>query len=1051
MLSHSVLPPAFPRAARIAFRLLLFLGGMVCLCLAAIQAFAASQMPYSADGLLHLYRAVAVEHSLRVDHSLWPRFSSGLVYGYGAPLFNFFPPLAYYPTSLLHSLGLSFISAWLLTMSAFTVLAGAGMGLLGRLWTGSALGGWVAAAAYVYSPYLLFDSVARGATAELAALATLPFAFYGVTRLAFAGRRSDFLIALIALSAFIPLHTVITLHGAALLALYCLFLIWRAPVGTGEPRHSRVSVMLRLGLAGALALMLTAFYWLPALAEREAIKLPLIAEQLGHIDVTRHLRSLPAVFASPPTADPTQQNQALPISLGWTQLILATIGLWLSWRGPQRQYRSLMIVLSFAVAVLVFLNTAPSGWLWQNIPLIGFTQFPWRVLGLASLPLALMSAAGARLLWLSLCDGWGRVLVLSGFVAVMLLYALPWTYTLFQADVEADDISHAQGFERESGQLALSSYAEYLPLSADASQLEANRLTRRFDENDAIPRLLPSATLDLLEQEWQGTATALRLLSAEAQTLQFDWLYAPGWVAAIDGEPVDVFPSAPAGLVALEAPAGEFELRLSLEPTAAQALANALSGIGLAAAILAALLWRRPLLADSDPPLGEPAEGRWLLLFAAIGIAVFLLKAFALDAADTPIKRSRFGSVSEAAARANFGDKIDLLAVEAPDGEIKQPAVEFKLYWRLHEQPLAKDYSSLIRMRDPQGLVVAEASAFAPGGLATSNWLPGAYIEDRILLLIPPFTPPLPAAYSFDVGLYDSESLRALSLINAAGDPQDVTYQIAALPYRGRDAATEALPPLPDGGEGLAQLLDAPVLPAEATAGDILRFSWLWRKLRPGASAALAQLTWLTDDGDEVAAAPALPLVKGYSFSAWGVGEANRGHHRLVLPPTLPAGTYGLGIVLLEAGDQPAGDLIQLDGIMMVAVPKREFEAPGYDLASGAEWANGIVLHGYSMSAQGDIDLVWSSAGPLAESLHLFVHALDEEGRIAGQWDGAPVDWTRPTTGWLEGEYVTTRHGFRLPAGEYQLRLGWYAPATGARIGVAGSDALALERMFVIE
>ena len=1018
---------------------------MTSLCLVAMQAFTLNLLPYSADGLLHLHRTVALEHSLRVDHPFWPRFSSGLVYGYGAPLFNFFPPLAYYPAILLHSLGLSFLGAWLLSMCLFTVLAGTGMYLLGRLWTRSELGGWIAAVAYVYSPYLLFDSVTRGATAELAALAALPFAFYGLTRLAFAGRRWDYLIALAAVSLFIPLHTVVTLHGAALLALYCFFLAWRADDGG--------KVLLRLALAGALALMLTAFYWLPALAERDTIKLPLIATQLGHIDVTRHLRPLSEVLALPQTADPTQQNQALPISLGWVQLILGALGTLLCWRAPQRHYRSLLIAMWVVVGILLFLNTAPSAWLWENIPLIGFTQFPWRALGLASLLLALMSALGVWLLWLRSGAGRGGIVVV-GAVMILMFYAMPWTYTLFHNDVDADDIGDVQRFEREGGQLALSSYAEYLPLSADASQLDVNRLLERFDESNVIPRLLPSAALGLLDQEWRGTSATLRLRSAEAQTLVFDWLYVPGWSATIDGESVDVFPAAPAGLLALAAPAGEFELLLSLEPTAAQSLASLLSAIGLATAILTTLLWRRPAPETTDPQASGEAGRHWLLIFAAIGIALFLLKAAMLDAADTPIRRSRFGSVGEADALANFGDTIDLLEVEMPAGDIGKPVVVFKLYWRLRDAPLDRDYSSIVRMRDPQGLVIAEASSYAPGALATSNWLPGAYIEDVIELEVPAFTPPLPAAYTFDVGLYDSESLRALSLINAAGNPQDVKLEIGARRLRlsAADFETRNILPAPvDTAGAFAFLLEAPGMPAEATAGDVLAVSWIWQKLRQSASAAVAQVIWLDAGGAEVAAIPALPLVNGYDFSAWEVGEANRGHHQLVLPPTLPAGRYGLGIRLLDAAGQPVGDLIHLDRAMTVAVPQREFEAPRFDFEAGAEWDNGIVLYGFSLRSNGEVELVWGASRQLNESLHLFVHALNHEGKITGQWDGVPADWTRPTTGWVEGEYLITKHSFSTPAGEYRFRLGWYAPATGERIAVAGADALELEPMLVID
>ena len=1023
---------------RAAPRIGVFLTGMTCLCLVAIQPFARNQMPYSADGLLQLYRSAALEHSLRVDHPLWPRFSSGLVHGYGAPLFNYFPPPAYYPAVLAHRLGLSFLSGWLLTMSLYTVLAGAGMYLLGRLWTRSELAGWVAAAAYVYSPYWLFDSLARGATAELAALAALPFAFYGLTRLAFSGQRRDFACALVAFTLFIPLHTVVTLHGTALLALYCLFLVWRAA--------DRRVAFIHLALALGLGLLMTAFYWLPALAERDAIKLPLVAEQLGHIDVTRHLRPLAEVLAPPQTADPTQQNQALPISLGWPQLLLAAAGTALSWRARHREYRSLMLLSWLAIAFLIFLNTGLSSWLWQNIPLIGFTQFPWRTLGLASLLLALMAAAGARLLWLNLGGGPAAIGVLS---VTLMLFALPWTYTLYLDDVAVRDIGDVLHFERESGQLALSSYAEYLPVKTDAGQLEADKLLPRFADGDSIARLLPTATVDILAQRWRGTSAALRLASAEAQTLLFDWLYAPGWAATLDGRPVDAFPAAPAGLLALEIPAGEFDLRVMLEPTAAQRQAHVLSGLGLAASVALLLLWRRLASEQAvSPPALEP-EPPWLISIALVGILALLLKSAALDAADSPVKRARFGNVEGAASLANFGDRIDLLAFEMPGADSGGPVLTFKLFWRLHGAPLERDYASVIRMRDAQGIVLAEASSFAPGRLATSNWLPGAYIEDRITLEPPPFTPRSPQPYSYDVGLYDVESLRALSLMNAAGDPQDAKFPLGAFPLRWSSEAADA-PSLPPAEGGPALLIEAPALPPSATAGDLLQIDWVWQKLRESAGEALAQVIWLDETGAEAAAADALPLVFAYDFAAWRVGEVNRGHHRLIVPPSLPAGAYRLGIRPPgeSAGQQAV--VLPLDQTMTVAVPPRDFRPPELAFASGAEWDNGIILHGYDMPANGDIVLVWGAKQRLKQSLRLFLHALDGEGKIAAQWDGVPVDWTRPTTGWLEGEFLRTTHRFALAPGEYRLRLGWYAPATGERIGVAAADAWDIERNLVV-
>ncbi len=1038
------MPPSQAPHPRRAFHFLILIVGILSVCLLAVQPFMLDRMPRTDDGLLQMYRSLALDHSLRVDHPLWPRYSSGLVYGYGAPLFNYFPALSYFPASWLHGLGFSFVGGWLLSMIIYTLLAALGIFLLGRLWTGSDLGGWIAALAYVYAPFFLFDSLTRGSSSELAALAALPYVMFGFTRLAWYGRRRDLVLSVAAFALFIPLHTLITLHGTALLALYCLFLVWRG----GEGR----AVFLRLTVAGLLGLVLTAFYWLPALLEADAIKLGLISEQLSHIDVKRHLRPLSEILAWPHTADPTHQNQAIPISLGWPQLILSAIGLLLSARAALGLYRPLMLLIWIILLCLVFMNTPHSAPLWEAIPLIGFTQFPWRLLGLASLLLALASGIGAFMIASILPSGKSRAFVAGSIAVIMLLYALPWTYRAYHDDLEADDIRDAQQFERDGGQLALSSYAEYLPVNTDASQLDPQRLVQRFSRADAVPRLMSSETLEIVSEQWAGTGASLRLVSAEAQTLIFDWLYLPGWRADIDGRALEVFPSAPAGLVALDLPAGEFDLRIALHSTTTQAVAQLLSVLGSLGLAALLITWR--LLPDAaeheDPAIS--LDMPLLAGFAALSLGLFLVKALALDALESPFKSYRFGRSVDAPALANFGDRIDLLAADLPSGSIDRRRFDIALYWRLHGGALDRDYSSILRMRDPASAVIAEASSYAPGGLATSNWLTNAYVEDVITLEMPPFTPPLNEAYSLEVALFDGDTLEALSVVNLAGNPLDVKYPLASFLYRpsDRQAALDDLPGV-DQGAGPALLVRAPELPLSATVGDELRFSWAWRKASEGAAGLAARLLWLDEETKATHVSRTLPLINGFDIAQWHLGEVFRGHHRVTVPPDLPSGSYALGAQLLDADENPAAATIMLDAVMQVSVPLRQFDPPQFDPIVGATWDNGLVLHGYRLAGASELSLVWGTRRQLPDSLRLFVHALDEGDKIAAQWDGVPVDWTRPTTGWLPGEYLTTNHRFDLPPGQYDLRLGWYEPASGERLRLGDSDALLLERFYISE
>jgi hypothetical protein len=56
-----------------------------------------------------------------------------------------------------------------------------------------------------------------------------------------------------------------------------------------------------------------------------------------------------------------------------------------------------------------------------------------------------------------------------------------------------------------------------------------------------------------------------------------------------------------------------------------------------------------------------------------------------------------------------------------------------------------------------------------------------------------------------------------------------------------------------------------------------------------------------------------------------------------------------------------------------------------------------------------------------------------------------PAGWTRPTTGWLPGEYVVDTHRLVLaegtPPGDYALLVGLYLPGADQRVPVAGPGA----------
>ncbi|MCB0155403.1 MAG: hypothetical protein KDF65_11460, partial [Anaerolineae bacterium] len=96
------------------------------------------------------------------------------------------------------------------------------------------------------------------------------------------------------------------------------------------------------------------------------------------------------------------------------------------------------------------------------------------------------------------------------------------------------------------------------------------------------------------------------------------------------------------------------------------------------------------------------------------------------------------------------------------------------------------------------------------------------------------------------------------------------------------------------------------------------------------------------------------------------------------------------------------------------------------------------------------VELTWQALAPIGQDYHVFVHLVSEAGEVVAQADGQPANWQRPTSTWAVEELITDRHGLWLSPdtipGRYELRLGLYDPASGARLLLpAGEDAVRVE------
>ncbi|MBN2007117.1 MAG: hypothetical protein JXA21_27445 [Anaerolineae bacterium] len=111
----------------------------------------------------------------------------------------------------------------------------------------------------------------------------------------------------------------------------------------------------------------------------------------------------------------------------------------------------------------------------------------------------------------------------------------------------------------------------------------------------------------------------------------------------------------------------------------------------------------------------------------------------------------------------------------------------------------------------------------------------------------------------------------------------------------------------------------------------------------------------------------------------------------------------------------------------------------------GVTFADIITLAGYRWRTEGAelrLDLWWDAKQAPGVDYKLFVHLLDSGGAVA-QYDAMPCEWTCPTSGWQAGQRIHDEAELRLwdlPAGKYQIALGWYHPDAGERLPATFAD-----------
>ena len=499
------------------------------------------------------------------------RWVSDLGYGYGYPLFNYYPPLPYLIGQPFRALGFQYIDVVkIIGILGFGITA-LNMYLLGREFWGRG-GGLISSVFYTYAPYHSVDFYVRGAINEFWAMAFYPLIFWTTYKLIASQKPKWISFASLSIAALMLSHNPMLMIFAPVLILWCLF--WLIKFRSVK---SIVYLTIRnLSLSALWSLGLAAFFTLPVLFETKFVSVWTLTS--GYFNYLAHFLDVRQIFLIINWGYGSSElgpNDSMSFALGFLHWIIPILILLFIFSKKFINRKSLIIILALITLGALFMSHSKSTPIWLALKPLEFLQFPWRFLTLAVFTASFLSGAIAMVINKKLFHS----------IILVLLILLNGNY--FRPREWFPDMTDAKKFSGKTWQLLVTSgIFDYLPKWAPAPPADArgSEINITFGQGIFSPLLFKSNRQKYL-------ITMATLGSIELQTYYF-----PGWKYYLDNSEITSYKLDPLlGRPQFDLTPGRHELVAVFGNTPIRTLGNSLSFISWTLILGIMIAWMRKL------------------------------------------------------------------------------------------------------------------------------------------------------------------------------------------------------------------------------------------------------------------------------------------------------------------------------------------------------------------------------------------------------------------------------------------------------------------------
>lgn len=552
----------------------------------------------------HIARLFLLDQGLKQGY-LYPRWVDGLGFGFGYPLYNFYPPLIYYIGEFFHLLGFSLIWSVKLIFILGFYLGALGIYLLVKKLT-NRLAGLVSATLYTYFFYHAVLMYVRGALAEFFSLAILPFLFLTLDNLAEKVNWRNAIYFGVTLALLILCHPLIALPTMIFLGLFFIFYLLNSKL--------RFKFIYFFTCSLLIGLSLSAFFWLPSMLERKFTLTDKILT--GELASYKLHYIYPQQFIYSPWGyggSGIGLSDGMTFQLGKIHIGLAILSLTLFFISFFKNKKlntstSYFLLTTFLLVFSLFMTTEYSAFIWDRVKYLWYLQFPWRFLTFTTIfismvggfltyflfNLLIQTVAFERLNRLYSIKKYDLsinrlIMFLLSFVIVVFTVFTYQKYFKPQRYIQTND-KERTSFEEISWRISRTSY-EFVPKEVKTKKTELNTTILDIDWEDLPTKsyFIYNNKVKINEVKNNFNKKIYTTNSEMPFLFNLNTYDFPGWTAYIDNKKTSILNNNGLKLIVINVPEGNHKLEFIFEDTPVRQMGNIVSILSLAIFLLFSL------------------------------------------------------------------------------------------------------------------------------------------------------------------------------------------------------------------------------------------------------------------------------------------------------------------------------------------------------------------------------------------------------------------------------------------------------------------------------